>query len=288
MSGKTEDQTTVRADAVKQWWTGTMEFVLDQWTLVCVAAIAACCFIAGLVGVDWFDQRRLATATLGLIAAMAIAMAKDRVGRAELAETTTGLATSLSEANTSIEALRSSAPYQVQLSEHEWNLSADGGATSTKVKTMRFLQDVFVIRNWSRADGAEEERSYEFDGEPVEKFASITEPGAEKTHDLVYLGRRCRRGDTGQFRVERTLTGSFKPSDYVAVSVEEPVSLVRMTVRWPPGALPVKVTHEVLKKTSTTEVDITRLVRADGGRMTIAHEILQPEPDVVHRLVWRV
>lgn len=265
-----------------------MEFVLDQWTLVCVAVIAAACFLAGLVGADWFGLRQLTTATLGLIAALAIAMAKDRVGRAELAKTAASLATSLSEANTSIEALRSSAPYQVHLSEHEWDLSADGGATSTKIKTLRFYQDVFVIRNWSRADGVEEARGYEFDGQPVQRFASITEPGAEKTHDLVYLGKRCRRGDTGEFRVTRTLTASFKPADYVAVSVEEPVSLVRMTLRWPPGVLPVKVTHEILSKTNKTEADISRLVRAEGGRMRIEHEILQPEADVVHRLVWRV
>ena len=65
-----DDLSTSRRREIKAWWTGTVDFLIEEWHLAAAAIASAGIVIASLAGLD--DPKALSEATLGLLAALTL------------------------------------------------------------------------------------------------------------------------------------------------------------------------------------------------------------------------
>ncbi len=250
--------------------------------LIIAAGIAVAITI--LAALDEVGNQGLTQAAVALLAALAIAIVRERFERRRMSDR--------------IErAVRIAQPgansWQILDERLVWDLADENGerAVATTEKQYLFTQvEIFSVYEYQYKPVGEVISHECFGGErggQLDKLPIIREgfPGPEdRLYRLVSLERVWRKGEIMEFRSKRELKDFFRDKrEKVSKEVSVPTSRASMCVRWPLTRKPTAIWLERSKR-APQRVDLARL-RRDRDRWTLTQTFSNPE--VGERIIVR-
>ncbi|MFI4977993.1 MAG: hypothetical protein ACHQC8_04860 [Solirubrobacterales bacterium] len=266
-----------------------------------LATLVAALVFAFLAGFGVVKQELLAAVTLGVLAAVAAVMLRQRyvIEQAKksfdlvpghLAE----VAAAVAKIERTVEALTSSDVYEILDHEAEWDIVASDGslAYGRKHKKLRFnQQDVVSIYELTETSGGRPGRveDWTFDPDIIQKVGTLSVGGED--HILLSLGTRYQRNDELDYTSTRTIRDLFTDDqNRVSHRVRERTSRLRLRVAWPQDATPRHVRIEEVMPGGDAKVEEFKGsdLQIDEGRPFVQRSYERPPRD--HKVVitwWR-
>jgi len=187
---------------------------------------------------------QLASATLGVLAVIAISMVIERERRLKDRNRTRKILEEIQRTGDAVEVFASPTPYHVLVNESVWEIEANGDAKARRLKKLRFTQDdVITVTDWYRGDGSLSDTQYLVGEPPNLRPTEVvhTFPSRGRACALIALDRAYMRDEVRDYVVQRSGKAIFpKNPDRIWVAVLESTSLVRVVLRWS-GRLPTEV-----------------------------------------------
>lgn len=181
-------------------------------------------------------------AILGLLAATAIVLLRNRVRRGELDDVRQLAGDAISDR-----------PYEVVWQNKHWDLLDREKTTIRLTEQLRFTRnDVATIAHWSQGDGRDTENVARWRREKgsrwieAKKIYEFPTRGGSKV--IYCLDEEHSRGDMLEWHIERDAVGRF-PTDHESVSIQARTKSDHpriMRITWPNGSPPshVELKHE--------------------------------------------
>lgn len=168
------------------------------------------------------------SALLAVVAAIAIALLRDRRGRARF-----------DEIASFVQNLQSDRPYQVRSEVNCWDIQDGESATYTKTQELVFTRnEVCTMEHWATGSGTVARCDADWRlkrGDPWIGAPTIHDFGIHNGRNYIFsLDMERSRGDDLQWRVRRELQNSFTDSrESVSLKLQTPTHRPRIQVIWP-------------------------------------------------------
>jgi len=255
---------------------------------------------AVLAALDVVDAKTARVVTLGVLAAVAGTMLRQRsiveevkTSADRVPDALQATNQALAKVNRTIDAITSSDAYELLEHESEWDIAnADGSlAYGKKRKHLRFNQhNVVAIYEVSHAWGGDEARvgNWEFEPEEIKTAGNILI--GDQDYLLLGLGRRYGRNDELAYTSKRVIRDLFVDErNAVSHRVQERTHHLCLRVRWANDGVPARVRVEEEmpgeQQSKIAELDGTTLPREDG-RPFLERSYDQPPRGQKVTIVW--
>lgn len=236
-------------------------------------ALAVVLVVSGFAAFGDINAERLTQAAIALLAALAIAVMRERADRKVMDDRIDAKLATLTP---------SDRPWQVLYERFTWDIDDHGDAVAMVKKKLQFMQEeVFCVYEYEYKSSGTVKLHTCWGGaqdEPMDELPIIHKefPGPEgRAYRLISLERVWRRGEIMDFQSFRELGGFFPGArEQVAMDVSVPTSRLAICIKWPASRKPTAVWLERTKR-ARVSIDLSHL-RSGGDRWIYKTTIADP------------